>query len=428
MISRLKKVGEAPFLRAVAVLSSGQMLAMILPILAAPLLGRLYLPSDYGVLAQYMAPAAVLAVLASLQFQHAVIAERTDRAAGQAAWLTMLAALAGAGLTTIAIAALWRPVLSGTAVGIWFAFLPLSVAGGGLSAAAGFLANRYRRYTWIAKLQVIQVSTTVALSITFGLLKWGPDGLLAAYFFGQALQLGAFFWFLSGANSGLARWPGWSRLRAIARRHWRFPAFTLPSEFSGQLNLQAPVFALGALGAEATLGAFTRAHQLVSMPLTLLGNSVAQVFRREASEQYNKTGNCRPLMLRTAGSFLVLGVGPCILFMLFAPWLFVTYLGPAWEEAGEISRILAPMLLLRVIVSPVTTVFYFTNNQALDLKLTIFSAIIMLASISFAWVAKGTPFAFIWAFAGAYVVVYSTYGFFSLIIAQRTSPITTNNT
>ncbi|WPY96234.1 oligosaccharide flippase family protein (plasmid) [Limimaricola variabilis] len=403
-----RRLITSPFLRNVSILSSGSAVSMAVPILAAPVLGRLYTPADYGALAQYMAPAAVLGVLACLQFQNAILAERTGRGASVAAWLGLLSALVTSVATALAVAALWVPVLAQSAPGAWFTLLPLSVAGAGLVATGQFLANRHRMYRQIALVQVAQVLTTVALSILLGLLDWGANGLLAAYALGQAVLIGAYARVLARLQPTL-RWPRAARLRVLVRRHWKFPAFTLPAGFSSEINMQAPVFALTALGTDGTLGAFTRARQLVSLPMTMIGQSVAQVFRREASELYHETGSCRALMRRTAGWLLAAGLGPCLLFMAFAPWLFAVYLGPDWREAGEIARILAPMLLLRVIVSPLTTVFFFTDNQALDLKLMLGSAVLIALAISLGWAVIGTAMAVIWAFALGYGVVYLIY-------------------
>ncbi len=406
---RLRRTSDSPFLRAVATIMGGNAVATAMPILAAPALGRLYVPADYGALAQYMAPAAVLAVLASLQFQHAIIVEQTDRSAGQAAWLTILGSLAGAVMTAITVAVLWRPMLADTAAGRWFLLLPMTVAGAGVMAAGGFLANRHRRYGWMARLQMAHVLASVASSIALGFLGWGADGLLTAYFLSQLVQLAAYLLLLWDLRATIIPWPGLARLRVLVRRHWKFAAFALPSEFSSQINLQMPVFALSLLGANATLGSFTRARQLVSMPVTVVGQSVAQVFRREASELYRKTGSCRPLMWRTALLLLVTGIVPCSIFVVFAPFLFSFYLGPAWREAGEIAQILAPMLLLRVVVSPLTTVFFFTGNQVLDLKLMITSALLMALSIGMGWALGGTALSVVWAFAMCYGVIYLIY-------------------
>lgn len=362
LAARLRGTARSPFLRAVAMLSGGQSVAILVPLLAAPILGRLYAPADYGALAQYMAPAAVLGVVACLQFQHAIIAERSDRTAASVAWLCILTALGTAALVALGVAAAWHPWLSATAAGAWFLALPLTVAGAGVIAAGGFLANRHRHYRWLALMQVAPVLATVALSIALGWLAWGADGLLAAYLAGQAMQLAGHAWVLRRVP-GLRAAARPARLRVLARRHWRFPTFTMPGEFLGQINIQAPVFALTALGADATLGAFARARSLVSMPIGALGGAVAQVFRREAAAQYHATGSCRRLMLRTAGGLFLAGIGPCLLFIALAPWLFTVYLGPAWREAGEIARILAPMLLLQMVVSPVSIMVLIAGRQ-----------------------------------------------------------------
>lgn len=405
----VRKTGGSALLRAVMTLMGGNAFATALPILAAPVLGRLYAPAEYGALAQYMAPAAVLAVLASLQFQHAIIAERTDRVAGQVVWLSLIGALPVAMLAALGIAALWPAVLARSAPGAWFWLLPLTVAGAGVIAAGSALANRHRRYSWMARLQIANVLVTVALSMMLGFLGWGADGLLMAYFFGQFVQLTAYLWLLYDLRTTVVPWPGLLRLRVLVRRHWKFPVFTLPSELSGQINMQAPILALSALGPDAILGAFTRARLLVSLPVTVVGQSVAQVFGREASEHYRETGSCRGLMLRTAGWLFAAGLGPCLIFMAFAPWLFTIYLGPAWSDAGEIARILAPMLLVRMVVSPLTTVFLFTGNQALNLKLMLISVMLMMLSIGFSWIFFGNSMAIVWGFSLSYILIYSLY-------------------
>ena len=408
MIARLQSLMQSSFLRAVAVLSGGQAVAILVPILAAPILGRLYMPADYGALAAYMAPAAILAVLASLQFQHAIIAERTDHNAALVGWICLTSALVIGGLTALVVAFFWTTVFLPTATGEWFVLLPLTVASAGLVVTGRFQANRHRYYRWIAVIQMSHVLATIAMSIMLGLWGWGANGLLTAYFVGQGIQIAGFGILLVRGDTALS-YPQAGRIRVLIKRHWKFPAFTLPSEFSGQVNMQMPVLALTAMGADATLGAFTRARQLVSMPVTVLGQSVAQVFRREGSELYRQTGSCRGLMLKTAGGMLAAGILPCAAFMVFAPWLFAVYLGPAWREAGELARILAPMLLMRAAVSPLTTVFFFTGRQALDLTLMLISAAIMCACVSAAWMGGGSGLAVVWGFSLGYGAIYTIY-------------------
>jgi O-antigen/teichoic acid export membrane protein len=413
MIARLQSLMQSSFLRAVAVLSGGQAVAILVPILAAPILGRLYMPADYGALAAYMAPAAILAVLASLQFQHAIIAERTDHNAALVGWICLTSALVIGGLTALVVAFFWTTVFLPTATGEWFVLLPLTVASAGLVVTGQFQANRHRYYRWIAVIQMSHVLATVAMSIMLGLWGWGANGLLTAYFVGQGIQIAGFGILLVRGDTALS-YPQAGRIRVLIKRHWKFPAFTLPSAFSDQINMQIPVLALTAMGADATLGAFTRARQLVSMPVTVLGQSVAQVFRREGSELYRQTGSCRRLMLKTAGGMFAVGIIPCVAFMIFAPWLFSLYLGPAWREAGELARILAPMLLMRAVVSPVSVILLVVGAQVTEFMLSTFTVFAVSGSILFSLFFFGSPDSIVLAFSLSYALCYTVTFFVCL--------------
>ena len=414
---RLRQGWRSGFLRSVATLTGGNAVGLALPILAAPILGRLYVPAEYGALAQYMAFSAILAVTGTLQFQHAIIAEKSERAARQVVWLCLASATGVGLLSVVGVAFAWRLGLNETAAGAWFWFLPLSVAASGLAAGGSFLANRQGHYRRLATLPVLQTTVTVGLSVALGFAALGSVGLLTAYLVGQVVQALAFGLYLKRAGIG-SEWPGFRRLAVLIRRHWKFPAFTLPAEFAGQVNMQVPVFFLTAIGADATLGAFTRARQLVSMPMTTLGGAVAQVFRRDAADQYRATGTCRPLMRKTAGALLAVGLPPFLTIIWQGPLIFETYLGPNWREAGELARILAPMLLLRLIVSPLATVFYFTGRQSLDLRLILASVVILLTSTSVGWMFGGAT-GIVWAFAGGYGLIYVIYAVYSWAAAQN---------
>lgn len=412
-----RRAATSPFLRSVSILSGGSALSMAVPILAAPVLGRLYAPAEYGALAQYMAFSSILAVLSTLQFQHAIIAERSLRAARQIVWLCLACAASVALLVLGGVALTWPLGLSKTAAGAWLWLLPVSVLVAGVTTSGTFMANRMGRYRRMAAVPLLQTLTTVTLSITLGFAGWGSAGLLSAYFAGQMLQALALGTFLRGANLGAV--PAPALLWRWARRHWRFPAFTLPTGLASQLNMQIPIFALTAIGAHASVGAFARARQLVSLPVTALGGAVSQVFRREATDLYHKTGSCRALMLRTAGGMFFLGLGPCLLFIAFAPWLFTVYLGPSWREAGEIARILAPMLLLQTVVAPVATIYYVVDRQGEDFGLTLVSMIMMAAGMTGAISLGLAPKMIVYIFSGVFSTVYIVYFFRAFSLSER---------
>ena len=408
---RIRAASRSQFGRAVAMLAAGQGLAALIPIVAAPILGRLYHPADYAALATYMAVGALLGSASALQMQNAVVAERSDRDAVALVSVCMASALAISALAIVVSVGLfitYRHDPEWAGLSGWFLLLPVTTMAAGAINAIAALANRYSRYGFMARVQIMSVLASTGLSIVLGFFGAAAQGLFVAYFLQQALTLFAHVVLLRSLP-GFAFERRVGRLAALFRRHRRFAFFTLPSEFIGSFSQGLPVFALSWIGETTTLGAFNRARQLVMLPFNLLGQSIAQVFRQRAAAQYHATGSCRALFAKTFLVLLLIGAPPILVLMAIAPDLFRIVLGPNWTPAGEIARIIAPMLLARLLVSPLTSVFHFTQKQAIDLMLNIAGAVTMTAALAIAVWRGLDSYATVAVYSVANVVIYAVY-------------------
>ncbi len=409
------------FARSVATLSSGQAIATALPILAAPLLGRLYSPAEYGFLALYMSVASILAIVVTLQYQMAIISEASDHRARAIVYLCVV--LSGVFCAPIGLGSLisWMTWLDtdGYREGRnWVFLLPVSILMTGLVAGASTLANRHKRYDSLAKIQVASVCGSVSASILFGFLGWGVHGLFLGYVTSQIIQvIGQVRVWIDLAGS--PHWPRRKTLLGLARRHRDFLKFSLPGSFISNVNLQLPVFLLGALGAGDTLGQFSRARQLVSLPITLLGGAISSVYRQEAAEQYRTKGSCRSLLLKTSGALLAIGLLPCLGFIYIAPHLFALYLGEQWRTAGEIAQLIAPMLLLRLVTSPISPTLYVTGYQRLDFSLSLVALTLTTGALGLSAVIGKHPIDMIIAYTIAMSVIYTLYFIACICISER---------
>jgi O-antigen/teichoic acid export membrane protein len=408
------------YVRSVATLSAGQFVAAVVPILTAPILGRLYSPADYGALATYMAIASVFGSVSTMQMELAIISERSDRQAVELVvlcrWLSLIvaaiAAVVGLGVF------LWmvgNPQYSSSRG--WILLLPVTVIATGSTAGIRMLANRMAWYRQLANNLVYSALLSATITIPLGVWGWGANGLFAGYFAGQALTFGMY---LALYRKLVPQCPKISRKRllVLARRHRDFAIFTQPSEFIGTLNRQLPVFALAAIGDTPLLGAFSRARQLISMPLGLLGGSIGQVFRQRASEQFKITGSCEPLYRKTFLVLLAVGTLPTMLLAAFAPDLMRLYLGPKWGGAGQIAQILSPMLLAGFVTSPVSSVFYFQGRQREEFILNSACAVALTAALAAA-LFFGTGYTAICAFSATYSAIYLAYLLRGWMIARN---------
>ncbi|MFO0012772.1 MAG: lipopolysaccharide biosynthesis protein [Planctomycetota bacterium] len=376
---------KSSFVRAVLMVSSGQILGSLIQIAAAPLLGRLYTPQEYGILGGYIAVATVLASLGNWQLAQGIVVERCANKAASLVYACNWATL-GTSILASAVAAIlvgWSYAIHGNGLAWWYVLLPLSTFVGGYSGTLSALANRQGVYRRMALVLVVPVALSVATSIAMGWLGWGATGLLFAYFLGQVATLGMYL-------AMVPRLPrrtdtaSWNRMRLMVRKYRRFAVFTTPTTFVSSFSMNAPIYVLTAMGATTTVGLLSRANQLLSLPVHLIGSSVAQVFQRRAAIQYHETGNCWPIYRGTLAALVALGAVPTVLLAWFAPMLFTWFLGPNWTEAGQLARVLAPMLLLRVICSPLSTVFYIAGKQREDFLLSIATSGMILAMLGIA--------------------------------------------
>jgi O-antigen/teichoic acid export membrane protein len=105
---------------------------------------------------------------------------------------------------------------------------------------------------------------------------------------------------------------------------------------------------------------------------------------------------------------LAIGAPSTIILIAFGPDLFLFVLGPKWGEAGEIARILAPMLLLRLVCNPLATVFIFQNRQREDFSINVASTALLFFLVAFALLLS-SPRYVILAYTISYTLTYATY-------------------
>lgn len=418
MAGLLKRVRTSRFARNVATLSVGHIAATAIPIAAAPLLGRLYTPDDYGYFGQYLSVVTVLGVLSAGQYPQAIVIEKRD---ANARALTMLAVgvtvitslLTTAGAVIVVSSRADSPTLGIYRIWIWS--LPVAIFVTGITTTLSALANRAVQYRQLAIAQVAAALCSVITSVFLGRQGAGAHGLFAAFFSAQSLYL---TWLALIAWSPRAVPLTWRRLRLVASRHRGFPLFTMPGQLVNTFAGYVPTYGLMAIGDTTAIGNFNRAFQLLIMPLTLVGQAVSQVFRQRAAEDLHAQGLCWPVFKKTALALTAISIGPTLLLAFFAPAVFAMFLGPRWYGAGEMARILVPMLMMKTIASPLSTVFNLYERQQQDLGIMLTSCIVTTTLVYCAYVRTGTSTGVIVAYCVGQCIMYTVYLVQSIMIAR----------
>ncbi|MEJ7808154.1 MAG: lipopolysaccharide biosynthesis protein, partial [Telluria sp.] len=116
-------------------------------------------------------------------------------------------------------------------------------------------------------------------------------------------------------------------------------------------------------------------------------------------------GNCEHAFRGTFKALVVLGSGPAVLIIAFAPDLCAWIFGEPWREAGEFARILAPLYFMNFVASPLSYVFFVAGKQKVELMwqvaLFITTIAVFLAPVSLRQM--------LWNYTLAYSALYLVY-------------------
>ena len=365
MIQRTKKairtmLPKNAFARGVSLLVGGTAGAQVLTVLIAPLLTRLYSPEDFGQFAVYASLLALVSVVSSLRYELAIPLPEYDGEAANVAVLSLLMVAISTVLTSLLVLTLGTPTTELLGVPIlakYLWLLPIGVLLSGAYTVFNYWSIRSRRFSAIAGTRLTQVMATLAIQLaTF---KFGGLGLILGQVAGQSAGT------TSLARPALAmpafKEVSWGGLKKAAVRYKRFPIFSTWEGLSNTASAQLPPLMFAALFSPAVAGLYTLADRMLSLPISLFGGAIGQVFFANAAEA-NRGGMLAALFEQLHTKLAHIAFPPALLLMLLGPDLFAVVFGENWRQAGEFVRWMAPWLYFAFISSPLSTIIAVTEE------------------------------------------------------------------
>ena len=382
-LQRLKP--KSAFARGVGVLVGGTAGSQLLVVLAAPLLTRLYTPEDFGVLAVYASLLGLIAVIASLRYELAIPLPEDAAEAANVAALSLILIGVNTLLAGVLTIFLRQPISSALGVPqlapyLWL--LPLGVLTGGVYNVFNYWAVRTKRFGTIAGTRIAQSLAT--LFIQLATFKLGGIALLVGQVAGQSagtVRLGRAA-FAGGGFSTVS----WTGIKQAARRYQRFPLFSTWEGLANTAGLQLPPLLFAMLFGSAAAGLYSLANRVLSLPLSLIGNAIGQVFFSNAAEA-RRNGQLGPLVAQLHSRLAHIGLPPAVIIMLIGADLFEFVFGAQWRQAGEFAQWMAPWLYLVFVSSPLSTLFAVTEKlkQGLAFQVILLAARLVAIGLG-AWI------------------------------------------
>jgi O-antigen/teichoic acid export membrane protein len=410
------KIISSPFLRNVFTLITGTAFAQFIPIALSPVLTRVYSPEDFGVLAIYMSATMVLSTASTARYEQAVVLPDDDND-------SLSIVLLCVGIALLFSLSLWLILfICSDQIEEWVKIDHLNLYLKLLPFSVLLLATYQSLYYWFNREKLYKAITfnKVALAISMvtaqlALCKVSKIGLVVGYVFGQMIALGWASVQLYLALRSNTATIDISRLRVIsqAKRYIKFPKFLLFGHVMNSLSGNMPIILLSGLYGASFSGYYSLPFRVLTLPMSLIGSSIGDVFRQVASKQYSSEGQCLELFLKTFKSLFLIGFLPFTTLFIASPSLFPFFFGPGWVKAGKYAYLLTPMLFFQFITTPLCSMFIIAEKQELDLIWQIFRMILSVGSIYCGYIIYSSDEASILLFSAGLSILYLAGGLMS---------------
>ncbi len=339
-------------------LFSGNGAAMVIPFVLAPIITRLYTPADFAAYELYVKLLSLIAVVASLRYELAIVLPASDKESQSITklcfklllWITLFSALTifarneiAAGFENTSLARL-----------IWW--LPLGIGASGAIALLTQVAMRLGKFKLMSFNKIVAVGGNHTSKVVLGFFYPGPLSLVIGHLLGLLVAVLSLL-----RNADMRKWCADALrlpapLRKMASTYRDFPLYNGGHAFYDEAS-RTVLFLIISVGyGEITLGLFAFAFRYLRLPLQMMGSSLSQVLTPQLARLRNENGEMRGLILKSALAFILIGVVPFSILMIYGEEIFAFVFDEEWRDAGKYAAIMSPWLFANFVSSPISTV------------------------------------------------------------------------
>ena len=376
---------QSAYLSNILALISGTVITQAIVFLASPILSRIFGLEDFGNLANYNAWVAVLTLLSSLRYEHAIIVAKGGENTSRVIALTGLLSVVSFAIYSLAAAGVYF-FYHGTGylahLKSIVLFIPIGTFAMCLSSLFIQFSVKTGRFSRLATVTAVQVVFTLVPQVILGTLHV-EHALIIGTIIGFVFSGLVFAWFFAREESvrDVRGALQATQLSATAREHINFPRYALGADAITVIAQQfIPVFVL-ALFNPALAGLYAFSIRVVRVPLIVVSTAVAGALRKEAIDQVHGGRSLTALYSVTVRSLALLSVIPFVVILLFAQPIFTTVFGPQWTDAGHVVQILSPGILLEFIALPLSSFFLVTNTQRYTLAIQAAGFVLLVSAL-----------------------------------------------
>jgi len=378
LLNKLKPKSE--FAKNVLTLMTGTTIAQAIPITISPILTRLYTPEDFGVFALFVAITSIFGSIANGRYELAIMLPKKDEDAINIMALGFIINVV-LSLFLLFVVIIFHDnivnLLNNKEISPWLYLVPVSVFLIGLFNLLNYFNNRKKFYKDLAKANIYKSIGMAIVQLILGFLKAGAFGLISGQIFSQIISNTKLFFNIMKLK--LFKSIRKLKIIAVGKRYKKFPKYSLPSGVLNTISLQITPILLSSFFNASIVGFFSLSHRLISLPMSLIGGSIGQVFFQNSAQLIRDKEKLGLFVFNTFKKLVLISIIPFSIILIYGDILFSFVFGDKWIMAGLFAQILSLWLFFVFITSPLTTLLDTIQKQK---EAMIFNFLIVVSRVS----------------------------------------------
>ena len=376
-----RKTGS--FVGDVVTISAGTAVAQLIGVITTPLLTRVFGVEAFGLLGLFISMIHIGEVISCLRYESSIMLPASDEEAANQLALSLTVAVI---ISSILFLVLWigkywlADLLKSPDLAPYIPWVSFTTLISGFFVALNSWNTRTKHFHRLATAKVLSIGGTSLSQLLIGLAGFTRGGhLIAGNIFG--LSLSTLFLIIKiwiDHSLFFLRHISVTKMIAGMKRYRKFPLVSSWSSLLNTTSLQLPSLLLAAFFSPTVVGFYMLGHRVLRMPLSLIGNSISQVFYQRASEA-RLSGNLSSLVFNIISRLIAIGMFPILLLAIAGREIFVFIFGGNWGEAGIYMQILSIWTLFVFIGNPISTLTNVLEKQEASL---IFNIILISSRVA----------------------------------------------
>lgn len=417
-----KDLLKGDFLKSVSIMLIGSFFSQLLPILVSPYLTRIYQPHEFGAFALFFSVCTVLTIIVTGYYELAILKlKKHKEVLNLCLIITILVIIICSILSVMAILLVDNELINLSIKYLENSWLiVLGVIFNSIFQITTYYLTWKANYLFLNKIKITQSIIIIITSIGLGNTIFKSKGLIISYIIGYIIASLPMLLVLVRYRRFLSFRIGLN----ILSQYIRYPMYTMPSAFINNLASQLPIFFIKKYFTKELVGEYSLTNRVLIAPVSIISVSLGQVYLKKISDKSNRNESLNRIFY---GTFLLLTMLSIFIFIplfLLGEEIVVLIFGGAWRTAGILAEILSIAVLIKFIVSPLSTIFFAINENA---TLTKWQVLYFISSlIFFLFVPKQNIILFFVYYSFHEVLLYFLY-FIMMVLSLNKYEISIRN-